>query len=306
MTIIKSITAVVIAYLLFNTTLLAQSVGINTTTPDPSSVMDISSFDKGLLIPRVALSAANLANPITAPTVSLLVYNTAYNGASPNEVIPGYYYWDGVQWVSLKGNAWQLSGNAGTTAGTNFIGTTDAQDMVVKTNNTEKLRVLTTGELGIGTNLPTATLDVNGTTRLRNVPLITAAENTLTIDATGNVHQKAGVTYVGTVYGGDFGNPPNPPPVTGYLTSATATSFGCIWLVGCYKDEVQVNFPNLGTTNYVVTITAVCETGGQSCGDSNVTIPIIYDRTSSSFKFIQSGTILATQDITWHLMLTTY
>jgi hypothetical protein len=32
---------------------------------------------------------------------------------------------------------WALTGNAGTTPGTNFIGTTDAQDFVIKTNNVE-------------------------------------------------------------------------------------------------------------------------------------------------------------------------
>lgn len=39
------------------------------------------------------------------------------------------------------GNAgWGLSGNAGTTS-TNFIGTTDAQDFVLKSNNTERLKL---------------------------------------------------------------------------------------------------------------------------------------------------------------------
>ncbi|MBZ4252020.1 hypothetical protein LAJ57_14050, partial [Streptococcus pneumoniae] len=35
------------------------------------------------------------------------------------------------------GSGWQLTGNAGTTAGTNFIGTTDAQDLVIKRNSVE-------------------------------------------------------------------------------------------------------------------------------------------------------------------------
>ena len=36
---------------------------------------------------------------------------------------------------------WSLLGNAGTTPGTNFIGTTDAQDLVFKTNNTHSGRI---------------------------------------------------------------------------------------------------------------------------------------------------------------------
>ena len=36
---------------------------------------------------------------------------------------------------------WKLTGNAGTTAGTNYLGTTDAKDLVLKTNGLERLRI---------------------------------------------------------------------------------------------------------------------------------------------------------------------
>jgi trimeric autotransporter adhesin len=39
-------------------------------------------------------------------------------------------------------NAWLLTGNSGTNPSTNFIGTIDAQDVVLRANNVEKLRVL--------------------------------------------------------------------------------------------------------------------------------------------------------------------
>ena len=48
-------------------------------------------------------------------------------------------------------NVWLLSGNAGTNPSTNFIGTTDNQDLVFKTNNTETLRIVSsTGDVKIG------------------------------------------------------------------------------------------------------------------------------------------------------------
>jgi len=47
-------------------------------------------------------------------------------------------------------NAWLLTGNSGTTPGTNFIGTTDAQDLVFKTSNTEKVRFTTAGRVAVG------------------------------------------------------------------------------------------------------------------------------------------------------------
>jgi hypothetical protein len=57
--------------------------------------------------------------------------------------------------------AWLLTGNAGTNPATNFLGTTDNQDLVFRTNNTEKVRVLSNGNVGIGTASPNATLHVS-------------------------------------------------------------------------------------------------------------------------------------------------
>lgn len=42
-------------------------------------------------------------------------------------------------------DAWKLTGNAGTTAGTNFLGTTDDTDFVLKTNGLERLRLKSYG-----------------------------------------------------------------------------------------------------------------------------------------------------------------
>jgi hypothetical protein len=83
----------------------AQNVGIGTSTPDDSALLDIDaspSNDKGVLIPRIALISANNTSPITAPAVSLLIYNTATGGTFPDEVSPGYYYWNGVAWIAFE------------------------------------------------------------------------------------------------------------------------------------------------------------------------------------------------------------
>lgn len=59
------------------------------------------------------------------------------------------------------GTHWTLTGNAGTTPGTNFIGTTDATDLSVATNNSEKIRITSAGNVGIGTGTPAAKLHVS-------------------------------------------------------------------------------------------------------------------------------------------------
>lgn len=75
--------------------------------------------------------------------------------------------------AALPGTGWTKTGNAGTSPIAplnNFIGTTDAQAFVIRTNNTEALRVLTNGNVGIGTTTPTAKLDV--TENEINLPII--------------------------------------------------------------------------------------------------------------------------------------
>jgi len=47
------------------------------------------------------------------------------------------------------GTVWKLGGNTGTTPGTHFLGTGDNNDLVFKINNTERMRLTTTGRLSL-------------------------------------------------------------------------------------------------------------------------------------------------------------
>ncbi|MBI5220197.1 MAG: hypothetical protein HY958_14815 [Bacteroidia bacterium] len=143
-----------------------QNVGIGTTTPNSSAILDLTAADKGLLVPRVTLNNANNPAPVTGPAEGLLIFNAT--GTEPH----GFWYWNGTQWVQVGaggGNAWNLLGNAGITNpanpaiyGTstigiseNWIGTTDTKDFVIGTNNIERMRVKqTTGNIGFGTAAP--------------------------------------------------------------------------------------------------------------------------------------------------------
>jgi hypothetical protein len=57
---------------------------------------------------------------------------------------------------------WELAGNSGTNAATQFLGTTDNQPLVIRTNGKEVLRVDTKSNVGIGTAAPVARLHVDG------------------------------------------------------------------------------------------------------------------------------------------------
>ncbi len=108
-----------------------DNVGIGTTKPDQSAVLDISSSTKGLLTPRMTLQQRN---SIQSPAQGLMVYQT--------DMLSGFYFYDGKDWKPMTSetnansvadaNNWGLTGNAGTDAAVNFIGTSDAQALVFK------------------------------------------------------------------------------------------------------------------------------------------------------------------------------
>jgi len=151
--------------LIINFAFSQNGVSINATgnPADISAMLDVSSTTKGLLIPRVALTGTTDVTTITSGNVqSLLVFNTA----TVSDVTPGYYYWDAaaIKWQRFTtvagGGSWLLTGNAGTSWNTNFLGSTDNVSLRLRTNNTERMIVDSTGNVGIGINNPMYKLDI--------------------------------------------------------------------------------------------------------------------------------------------------
>jgi len=89
------------ALLIIGAATTQAQIGIGTSTPAASAQLDISSFNKGFLPPRIALTATTDGVSITAPATGLLIYNTATAGVSPNQVTPGYYFYSGTKWKPL-------------------------------------------------------------------------------------------------------------------------------------------------------------------------------------------------------------
>ncbi|MDY2587743.1 hypothetical protein [Winogradskyella aquimaris] len=86
--------------LMFTFCIYAQ-VGVGTTTPDPSAVLDITATNQGVLVPRVALTdVADATVPINAPATGLLIWNT--NGAVTGGSGVGFYFFNGAQWVAIQ------------------------------------------------------------------------------------------------------------------------------------------------------------------------------------------------------------
>lgn len=88
--------------LAMNALTVAQvKIGDNITSLNANSALEIESTNKGLLIPRVALTITTDASPLLAHVAGMTVYNTATAG----DVTPGNYYNNGTKWVRLADEA---------------------------------------------------------------------------------------------------------------------------------------------------------------------------------------------------------
>lgn len=185
--------------------------------PQKSAILELKSFESaspggittnkdggGLLLPRIKLSNLNtfepFMNPLTEPNYSekfkhhtgMLIYNIN----EENGFQKGMYIWDGAKWILTRNtlspeDAWLKTGNSNTTAGQDFLGTTDAKSLSIRTNNVERIHITSAGKVGIGTNAPNSTLQVQGDMTVTNTPTINDDFQLLVINKDGKVGKAA-------------------------------------------------------------------------------------------------------------------
>ncbi|RXP44460.1 hypothetical protein EC396_17020 [Lutibacter sp. HS1-25] len=108
---------VLITILFFVSVSVVAQVGIGTNVPDASSMLDITSSDKGFLPPRMDTSARDL---IGAPATGLLIYNITTNKLN---------YYNGTSWQVVEtgaGSYVDLTSNQTIAGNKTFTGTLTA------------------------------------------------------------------------------------------------------------------------------------------------------------------------------------
>ncbi|HPH83869.1 MAG TPA: tail fiber domain-containing protein [Ferruginibacter sp.] len=151
----KKILLLLFSQCLLNGLIEAQNIGLGTTTPDASAMLDIKSNTKGLLIPRTS-TVSRLA--IINPAKGLILYDSTTNN---------FWFYNGSSWNSMTDNnaSWKLNGNAAVNSSTQFIGTTDNQPIRLRVNNTWAGEINpSNGNIGLGLNAgPLQTTGINNT-----------------------------------------------------------------------------------------------------------------------------------------------
>ena len=183
----KNLKLIFILTILLNSVTSKAQIGIGTTSPNASAKLDITSTTQGFLPPRVALTGTtdvstikNTAGTSVTPATGLLVYNTATAGTAPNDVAPGYYYWNGSAWSALTAN--------GITKKSGFVG----RGVDVTLDNL-KVRFSATGNAGLQVSTVSGTYSVYGSNRYVSSGNYTGS---LTIDGASQLTINTTPTYL--------------------------------------------------------------------------------------------------------------
>jgi len=132
-----------ISAICFNTILMGQ-MGIGTSNPDPSAVLDTKSNNKGVLFPRVSLLSSTDVSTILNPAHGLIVFNSSptINGSGlyvnmGSNIAPQWEKYDyyNIASVNLKVN--KLIYNGATTNALQILKTSFFEWRLIKTTTTQ-------------------------------------------------------------------------------------------------------------------------------------------------------------------------
>ncbi len=132
-------------------------------------------------------NTVSIQSGVTAPSsysLTLPVAASSTNGYALVGTTAGV-----LSWADPDANAWKITGNSGTNTTDNFLGTIDPVDLIIRTYNTEKMRVMAGGNVGIGTSAPDGILHVLAPTGT-NTDVVIDKNGT----ASGNLRFNTGTT----------------------------------------------------------------------------------------------------------------
>ena len=183
------------------------NIGVGTTTPNPSGVLHVNKSQNGATALFVTNNNAG-SSVISSVRAALDPTNVAVNYASLNILGPNWP--TGAGGALLKGRTGLLEVN-GSNFGIGNYSDTEPINFYTTSGRLERMRINANGNVGIGTNNPSAKLEVAGNVRLSgaNSGLIFPDGTSLTTAASG-----------GTMSGTSIVNAVNDPATVGTISDA--------------------------------------------------------------------------------------
>jgi hypothetical protein len=240
-------------------------VGLNTTgaPPNADAGLDIDFANKGLLIPRVALTGTTSASPMSAHVAGMMVYNTATTA----DVTPGFYFNNGTKWVP--------SIPSGNTAGDMLYWNGSAWTVIPAGLPGQILQLIGPNTPGWGgavfsTITTTAATNITGISATSGGSIASDGGDPVLArgvcwNITGNPTTASSKTLNGSGIGTFVSNITGLSPVTTYYVRAYATNTS----VTTYGN--QVSFTTLPVMATVTTATITAITPNSATGGGNVT-----------------------------------
>lgn len=157
-----------------NGAVVNSRIGANAVTTDKiqNGTIKTEDLEWGLITnDKLAVNSVTYDKIQQMPGQTLL--GNPYSGsASPLAITLGTGLSFNGTVLNASGASWNLLGNTGTNPTNNFLGTTDYQRLVFRTNNIERATFLPTGFFGLGLTDPGATFHNNGSTifTVRTIP----------------------------------------------------------------------------------------------------------------------------------------
>lgn len=166
----------------------------------PAITLNLGAITPSSVAATGSVSGSNLSGTNTGDETAATIKMKLGAASSSNAGYLSQTDWTTFNNKANTANTWSTAGNAATVAGTNFIGTTDAVDLSVRTSNIDRMVVTSAGNVGIGTTAPTNKLNVSATANplsLLGVQTGATSDSVLTI-TNGVVRKLASSSYVTT------------------------------------------------------------------------------------------------------------
>jgi hypothetical protein len=159
--------------------------GLSVQSPESNGFSDVNVYNNAIgtpsgTVPSIAFTGTSLFPGVTLGSSSTVLKTVPYSAVPQGQV----FEMGAIDPIFVAPHTWDILGNAGTSDLVNFIGTTDNQDVVIKRNNVERIRLDNTQNTITGDTVIFGDLNVKGVTTTIESTTVTVADKNIELGTT--------------------------------------------------------------------------------------------------------------------------